>query len=184
VPSGFRAKQERQFYNKMTMAQLVAATERSDEFIRKSLRQHPEIEPLNTTGREVYYPARAALERVFFGIEGAPDPFREQSRLNRAKAEREEFNLRVLRGEYLPLGELQRAIGVVLLAHRDRLRALPSRLSVEIAAEADPITCREMMLSAIDESLNEIANLDAKELLASEGGSVVTDGGSGTDRDE
>lgn len=77
-----------------------------------------------------------------------------------AEAAVKEAELGKLRGELLPADEVRRAWECALAALRATFRGLPARLAPAVAAADDLGACRELLLRAVDEALEELSHAE------------------------
>lgn len=142
-------------WTQATITQLHEATGKTDEWIRRTLSKPPAIEPVQRTGREVYFPTRAALERIFLG-EGGLDLNAEKAKLTRAQTENFELKNAVLRGDVLARRDVKDHWSNLVLSCKEKLRALPAHARARIPGlkKKSVLALSEL----VDEALTELAD--------------------------
>jgi phage terminase Nu1 subunit (DNA packaging protein) len=85
-----------------------------------------------------------------------------ETRLKKAQADKAEIELKKLKGELLDKNEVKDQITTCVRQARDAFRALPQKIAPELAAEVDPYKVETMMLTEIDQVLDELATLADK----------------------
>src|SRR5688572_10113951 len=118
-------------WTQATITELHEATGKTDEWIRRTLSKPPAIEPVTRTGREVYYPTAAALERIYTGG-GALDVGQETAALKRAQRENYELKNAVLRGEHIVFEDVKNHWADLVLSLKEKMRALPAHARARI----------------------------------------------------
>lgn len=142
-------------WSEATITQLHEATGKTDEWIRRRLSESPAIEPARRTGREVYYRTAAALERIYLGGAGL-DLTMERAKLARAQTEQTELKNALLRGELLQREDVKSHWANLVLACKEKLRALPAHARARI-----PGLKKKAVLALgelVDEALTELAD--------------------------
>jgi phage terminase Nu1 subunit (DNA packaging protein) len=111
--------------SRVSVSDLEQLTGLRRETLRKRLKAEPAVKAAAKDGRTVWYPARAALERVYLGE--ALDLTRERARLAKEQADKLEMENAQARGELVP-GDQVEAWGVRLAGEiRTKCLAVPSR---------------------------------------------------------
>jgi hypothetical protein len=83
-----------------------------------------------------------------------------------AMAEREQLDLRLRRGELHRSDDIQFVIGGMIVAARDRLRAIPSRLMHSLRGETDPLKINKAIGDEIDAALLELSERKVRAMLS------------------
>ena len=84
----------------------------------------------------------------------------ERAKLVRAKRESEELELRVRKNELHTTEDIEKALTDVLVNFRTKLMAIPAKLSPIMAKKKDQTEIFKLMKTAIDETLEELADFD------------------------
>lgn len=94
----------------------------------------------------------------------------ERTRLDAAKADVEEMRGAKMRGELVPATDQARVVIALSSVTASRMRAIPVRVAPDLAAESDRSRCREIVESAIDEALYDLAAAGSAAAEAADGG--------------
>lgn len=84
----------------------------------------------------------------------------ERAKLVRAKRESEELELQVRKNELHTTEDIEKALTDVLVNFRTKLMAIPAKLSPIMAKKKDQTEIFKLMKTAIDETLEELADFD------------------------
>ncbi|MHC4934126.1 MAG: hypothetical protein ACYTGV_18285, partial [Planctomycetota bacterium] len=113
-------------------------------------------EPVARDGRTIWYPATAALERVYLGEE--LDLTRERARLAKEQADAQELKNAQARGELIPPEEMDRAVIALNTVVSSRMQGLGVALAPKLAAEGNRAHCQEIVDGAVATALHELAD--------------------------
>ena len=83
-----------------------------------------------------------------------------EDKLVRAKRESEELELQVRKNELHTTEDIEKALTDVLVNFRTKLMAIPAKLSPIMAKKKDQTEIFKLMKTAIDETLEELADFD------------------------
>lgn len=142
----------------LSTAQLADLTGKAPRTVGKLLRAAG-VKPTTEDGRTLYWNPPVALP-VIYGNGDGLNPQAEKARLDRARAETAELELRRRRGELLEVADVRDTWSDRILSWKEKLRALPASATVEI-----PGFSREMarkLLAMVDETLTELADGNVK----------------------
>ena len=84
----------------------------------------------------------------------------ERAKLVRAKRESEELELQVRKNELHRAEDIEKALTDALVNFRTKLMAIPAKLSPIMAKKKDQTEIFKLMKTAIDETLEELADFD------------------------
>ena len=84
----------------------------------------------------------------------------ERAKLVRAKRESEELELQVRKNELHTTEDIEKALTDMLVNFRTKLMAIPAKLSPIMAKKKDQTEIFKLMKTAIDETLEELADFD------------------------
>lgn len=84
----------------------------------------------------------------------------ERAKLVRAKRESEELELQVRKNELHTTEDIEKELTDVLVNFRTKLMAIPAKLSPIMAKKKDQTEIFKLMKTAIDETLEELADFD------------------------
>lgn len=95
----------------------------------------------------------------------------ERAKLMRAKRESEELELQLRKNELHTTEDIEKALTDMLVNFRTKLMAIPAKLSPIMAKKKDQTEIFKLMKTAIDETLEELADFDkmCKEEKENEG---------------
>lgn len=93
--------------------------------------------------------------------DAAVDYNQERAKLVRTKRERQELELQLERREALAASEVEEVMTDMLLRFRQRVRAIPVKLSPTLATETDQTEIFLALKRATDEALEELADFDS-----------------------
>jgi hypothetical protein len=113
--------------SRFNLTQLRALTGHAERTLRKRL---GDLAPIAQDGRTVWYPARAALERIYLGE--ALDLTRERARLARAQSEAQEAKNRRDSGEWIEASAFDRSLVAISVTIRDRVLAVVNAITPEV----------------------------------------------------
>ena len=108
--------------------------------------------------------------------EEAVDYNTERAKLARAKREREELDLQLMRREVLQAADVEKVMVEMLLRFRQKIRNIPVKQSPALAVETDQMEIFQALKRATDEALEELADFDG---LLAEMEERTPDGGTG-----
>lgn len=81
-----------------------------------------------------------------------------RARKESALADLRELEAGARRGELLPRDEVVEQFGALIIAAKNRLRALGNALGPAMAVETDPAACKSLIDAEVDEALNDLSN--------------------------
>ncbi len=84
----------------------------------------------------------------------------ERAKLMRAKRESEELELQLRKNELHTTEDIEKALTDMLVNFRTKLMAIPAKLSPIMAKKKDQTEIFKLMKTAIDETLEELADFD------------------------
>lgn len=119
------------------------------------------LQPVRQDGRTLLWDSRAAF-RVLLDRN---DVSAERARLDAAKADLAELDLKRRRGELVPADATDRVVIALATVVSSRIQSLPPALAPALAAEDSPQGCSAILEEAINRALNELADaaLEAQE---------------------
>ncbi len=151
----------------------------SDRSIRNWLKELPEPYPIDGTEEE-----QRAWRGRHHPKDGAPKAISETARLRRFQADREEIELRQLRGELVEVEAVDLAHMKGFAVLRSGIRALPARVAGPVAAMTDEAEIQRYVGTECDrvlaEALEAFRSWIAGELRAArgaDGAAAAADGG-------
>lgn len=137
--------------SQLSISQLAELVGKDRRTVTKLLRG---LVPLADGGRSKVYGSRAALERIYLGVERL-DVAEEQARLARARAEAQELKNREALGELLPRDACIRMWSLQYTAFKHSLRAIPGKALVRIPGFTKAMA--RALATMLDEALDELA---------------------------
>lgn len=87
-----------------------------------------------------------------------PDLVRERALLARAQREGQNMKNAVLRGELLPVDEVEDVVGALLDATRAKMLALPTRAAPQCVGVGKPETVRDLLTGMVHDALSELSH--------------------------
>lgn len=84
----------------------------------------------------------------------------ERAKLMRAKRLGEEYELRLREGSLHEAGDVEQIVTNMLLNFRARIMAIPAKLAPSLAEESDKTSVFNILKTATDDALNELADYD------------------------
>jgi phage terminase Nu1 subunit (DNA packaging protein) len=149
--------------SELTISQLETLTGKQYRTIKRRLGS---LAPLRTDGTSIYYDPRQALP-LLFGEASAPAPSEEDVatpfkskhaiKLERLKAEKAELEVARLKGKLLPTELVEEIWTDMVSSFRSKLRGIPTKVALEVAAISDPREAEGLLRSNVDEALMELA---------------------------
>ncbi len=88
----------------------------------------------------------------------SPDLVRERALLARAQREGQDMKNAVLRGELLPVDDVEAVVGAVLDATRAKMQALPSKLAPRCVGLDGLAQARDILTAGVTEAYEELSN--------------------------
>ncbi|MGE3682053.1 MAG: hypothetical protein AB7G93_10030 [Bdellovibrionales bacterium] len=136
----------------MSISQLIEFTGLNYKTIRKRLKP---LTPVREDGRAKFYDTKGALPLLF--PQNTTEMNHERLRLARAKADREEFELAIKRGDYWDAEGTLEDVGRQFTAVRARLLAIPNKAALLLARETEPSRCQKLVYNEICEALADLS---------------------------
>ncbi len=99
---------------------------------------------------------------------GPPDLIRERALLARAQREGQDMKNAVLRGDLLPVDDVEAVFGAVLDATRAKLLALPTKLAPRWAEATGLNAARDALTDGIHEALEELSSTPVLVVVAAD----------------
>jgi phage terminase Nu1 subunit (DNA packaging protein) len=128
--------------------------------VRRQLEQAG-LRPVREDGRTLWWSGREAF-RVL--TDRGPDATAQKARFDAARADAQELRNAQVRGELIPAADVDKVMIALATTASARLQALPARLARELAAEASPAGCQEILDRAVRSALEDLADEGARAL--------------------
>lgn len=136
----------------LSTAELAYLARRKAGTVRRQL-EEAGVQPARRDGRTLWWNGRAAFQALL----GRRDTAEERARLDRARAEAQERRNAIERGDLVTRAEVARANAEVDAVVKARILALPARVALDVASEADPARVRQILEEAVYDVLAAIA---------------------------
>jgi hypothetical protein len=145
--------------SQLTLSQLAELVRGNPRTVRRRC-EDAGVKPSRQDGRALFYRPYQALEAYYtLGGEQGLDPQAERARLDRARAELAEHQLRVATGEYGPVADFEFTSVAFWSGVNQRFQGMGTRLALDLAGEASPPACQSLVDAAVREIMGEIADL-------------------------
>lgn len=141
----------------VSLSDLATLTRHDRRTIRKALAG---VGPAKQDGRTIWYSAPIALAAIY-ADGGGLDPAAEKARLDAARADLAEQELRKRRGELLDAEDVRSTWSRRTLTWKERLRSLPAHATVHVPGFTKPMG--RALLRLIDSTLGELADGTTRE---------------------
>lgn len=138
----------------VNLSQLNELTRRSPQYIRDKLAKS-DLRPHREDGRTVWYDASLALG-VILGTGEGLNPQAEKARLDKARADMQELQLALARGEVAEIGAIRAAWARIVLTAKEAIRSIPAAATVHIPGFTKPMARK--LAELIDATLTELAD--------------------------
>ena len=152
----------------LSISQLAEVSGRSRETIRHRI-SRSQLQPHREDGKTVWYDAPLALEIILGGGEGL-DPRVEKARLDKARADMQELQLAIKRGEVAEISAIARAWAAIVLTAKEAIRSIPAAATVHIPGFTKPMARK--LAELIDATLTELADARTDGDLDGDDGAV------------
>lgn len=152
--------------SRMTINQLSEVTGSSFRTIKKKLAG---CEPAKTEGRQVFFETQKALRLIYLSNEAKEgnsvelellDPQLQKARLDKARTEKVELEIEVLKGSLIPADQVEKAWSDLVIAFRAKILSLHSKISPQLAALKTIPEIELKLKTELREALAELSNLD------------------------
>jgi len=119
------------------------------------------LQPVSVHGRVKVFDAPQALRLLLVG-EDALDAAQERAKLDAAKREMLELQIREKKRELVPAADVDHGYIALATAVSGRIQSIPSSLALELSSETNPSKCQEILKKAIHGALSDLANAGAR----------------------
>lgn len=150
----------KQDLSKLSINQLCQLTGRGFRTIKDRLSR---IEPVDSDGKSLFYDPQTALPLIYdLGEEGDdPNPLNptvQQARLSKARADKTELEIQVMKGKLIPAERVEQVWGEMISAFRAKTLSIPTRAAQVIAGMTNKFEVETTLRSMVFESLKELAD--------------------------
>ena len=112
------------------------------------------VKPVREDGRAAHYDSKEALDAIY---SHATDLAKETLLLERAKREKAEIEVGKLRGELVPVTEVEKVMAKEYNTVRNRIRAMASTFAKPLSMVSDPIEIFARITKHTEEALAELS---------------------------
>lgn len=152
--------------SRMTINQMSEITGSSFRTIKKRLAG---LESVKTEGRQVFFETQKALRLIYLSNEAKEgsdielellDPQLQKARLDKARTEKVELEIDVLKGNLIPADQVERAWSDLIIAFRAKILSLHSKISPQLASLKTIPEIELKLKTELREALSELSNTD------------------------
>jgi len=114
-------------------------------------------------GRATVFRAPEALALIYEAkekIAGGLDPLFEKARLDKARADKIELELKLKRGEVVERSEVDHEWGELIAALRAKILAVPRKVAPQVHASESVSECEKILKGAVREALLELSSIE------------------------
>ena len=150
----------------VSINQLQQLTGSSYRTIKKRL---ADLDPVSSEGNVIYYDPKRALP-IFYGQDDDSGFKRseldiEKTRFEKARADKTELEVEVIRAKLLPADVVEQVWGDILARFRARMLAVPTRLATVLKNQTDTLVIEAEIREKVYEALNELSEYDSTQYI-------------------